>query len=58
MTTPMQHLHRPPTNDRTVQVAAATAQGRSLASRDVPVTLPPVPWERAPAPKQIGGGDD
>lgn len=44
MTAPT-NIHRPPTNDRSLAVAAASAQGTSVARRDVPVTLAKAPWE-------------
>jgi hypothetical protein len=40
------NIHRPPRNDRSLSVAAATQQGVSNASRDVPVTLAKAPWEK------------
>lgn len=45
MTAP-QHMHRRPTNDRTMSEAIATAQGTSVTRRDVPVTLTKAPWEK------------
>lgn len=42
-------IHRPPSNDRSLSVAAATQQGNSLARRDVPVTLAKAPWEKEQA---------
>jgi hypothetical protein len=41
-----QHINRPPTNERSLAVAAAVAQGTSVARRDVPVTLAKAPWEK------------
>lgn len=48
MTTPT-NIHRPPSNDRSLAVAAASAQGTSVARRDVPVTLVIAPWEEEKA---------
>lgn len=45
MTAPT-NIHRPPLNNRTLAVAAASAQGTSVARRDVPVTLVAAPWEK------------
>jgi hypothetical protein len=45
MTAP-QHMHRPPKNDRTMSEAISTAQGTSVARRDVAVTLSKAPWEK------------
>lgn len=44
--TAMSHQHRRPTNERSLSVAAASAQGTSVARRDVPVTLVKAPWEK------------
>jgi hypothetical protein len=50
MTKPMTpaNIHRQPKNDRSISVAAACAQGTSVARRDVPLTLTktPPPWEK------------
>jgi hypothetical protein len=45
MTAP-QHMHRRPTNDRSMSEAISTAQGTSVARRDVAVTLTKAPWEK------------
>jgi hypothetical protein len=40
------NVHRQPKNDRTMSEAIATAQGTSVARREVPVTLAKAPWEK------------